>query len=158
MRKILSFGIVLLFILLTISSSTGLYVEKWDNTNVEKTSTKSGDDIEIYIYAGLLPRFDYTKGPSFGFGIMMEIFNNLSEPFWVYWQRDYYRLISGEPLDIFGWSGNFVVPPNDSTWAGSSGWVGIPCRITVTVQVDNLKYESRTGFQFRRCVFFPGEK
>lgn len=156
MKKILTIGIMLLFLGMTITSSTGLHLEK-QNKDVEKVSTISGDDIEIYIYAGFLPRFDYTKGPSIGFGVMMEVFNNLSKALLVYFQRDYYTLLSGEPLDPYGWRGSFVVPPNNSTWAGSSGGVGIPCCLTVTVQVDNIKYVSRTGFQFRRCIFFPGE-
>ncbi|UCD13664.1 MAG: hypothetical protein JSW60_08920 [Thermoplasmatales archaeon] len=156
MKKILTFGIMLLFLGMTVST-TGLHREK-QNNDVEKVSTISGDDIEIYIYAGILPRYIYTKGPSIGFGIMMEVFNNLSEALVVYWQRDYYTLLSGEPLDPYGWGGSFVVPPNDSTWAGSSGWVGIPCRLTVTVQAGLIKYVSRSGFQIRRLVFFPGEK
>jgi len=158
MRKIIALGIMLLFVVMTISSSTGLYVERQNNTAVEKVPTNSGDDIEIYIYAGWLPRIGPSTGASFGFGITIEVINNLSEAIWVYYQEDYYSLLSGEPLDRYGWDGRFPVPQNQSYSMSHSGGVGIPCRYTVTVQADLVKYVSRSGFQIRRLVFFPGEK
>ena len=158
MNKLITLGIMLLFLGMTISSSTGFYMERQNNTVVEKVPTNSGDDIEIYIHAGWLPRIDPPTGPSFGFGITIEVINNLSEAVWIYYQEDYYSLLSGEPFDSYGWGGSFVAPPNQSYSMSHSGGVGIPCRYTVTVQADLVKYVSRSGFQIRRLVFFPGEK
>jgi hypothetical protein len=157
MKKILTFGIMLMLLCLTLSSSSGLDAEKQIDTAVEKVPNNSGDDIEIYIYAGLPYKTNITTGPSIGFGITIEVINNLSEGIWIYFQEDYYSLFSGEPLR-YGWRDTFVAPPNESYWSWHSGGVGLPCRLTITVQADLVKYVSKSGFQIRRLVFFPGEK
>ena len=158
MKKILTLSIMLLLLCLTLSSSSGLDAEKQINPSVENVSTDSGDDIEIYISAGFPYKRNITTGPSIGFGITIEIINNLSKAIWIYYQEDLYSLFSGEHLDRYGWADTFAAPPNDSYWMWHSGGVGIPCRLTITVQADIVKYVSRSGFQIRRLVFFPGEK
>ena len=130
---------------------------KQGNIVVEKVATNSGDDVEIYIYAG--HQTDDPAGLSYGFGITIEVINHLSEAIWVYFQEDYFSLLSGQPIDAFQWMYQFVVPPNESpSFHYSSGGVPIPCWYRVTAQAYVIESVSRSGFQFRRFIFFPGEK
>jgi len=127
-----------------------------DNIVVEKLFTTSSNDVEIYIYAG--HQTDDPAGPSFGAVMTIEVINHLSEAIWVYFQEDYFSLLSGQPIDAFQWTGQFVAPPNESHSLYSSGGVPIPCRYRVTAQAYVIESVSRSGLQFRRFILFPGEK
>ena len=129
---------------------------KQDNIVIEKVSTNSGDDVEIYIYADY--QTDDPEGPSYGFRTTIEVINHLDEAIWVYYQEDYFSLWSGQPIDAFQWRYQFVAPPHESTSHHTSGGVPIPCRYRLTVQAHAIESVSRSGFQFRRFVFLFGEK
>ena len=156
---VLIFTLLVATAILPVSGNENLNKTKQgtqDNIVVEKVATNSGDDVEIYIYAG--HQTDDPAGLSYGFVMTIEVINHLSEAIWVYTQEDYFSLLSGQPIDAFQWRNQFVAPPNESHSLHSSGGVPIPCRYRVTAQAYVIESVSRSGFQFRRFVFFPGEK
>ena len=160
MIGILIFTLLVATAILPVSGNENLNeneYRKQHNVVVEKVATNSGDDVEIYIYAG--HQTDDPAGPSYGFVMTIEVINHLSEAIWVYYQEDHFSLLSGQPIDAFQWMYQFVVPPNESpSFHYSSGGVPIPCWYRVTAQAHVIESVSRSGFQFRRFIFFPGEK
>ncbi len=145
--KCLVIGVIFMYICLIVTPAT---------------ATQTNDDITICISAGFFPHpnYDKPKARSIGFGITIYVINNESEPIGIFYQIDYTTL-SGKPLKSFQffYYSEYLLPSNDSTMASWSLSVPIPCRITVTVETRWIaKTESRTGYQFRRLVFFPKEK
>ena len=145
--KCLAIGVIFMYICLIVAPAT---------------ATQTNDDITICISAGVFPHPNYDKpnARSIGFGFTIYVINNESEPIGIFYQIDYTTL-SGKPLKSFQffYPFEYLLPSNDSTILSLSGGVLIPCRITVTVETRWIvKTESRTGYQFRRLVFFPKEK
>lgn len=159
-RKGIAFSIMFLFILVSLAQYAGTTSINSDGlTNYsQETIQNSSDDIEINIFAGFFPFTKDPTEPSLGVGVTIEVINNLSEGIWIYYQENHYTLKSGEPLDLYGGRSQFPAPPNSTYPVWHSGGTPIPCRITITVQADLVKYISRSGFQFLRFIYFPGEK
>lgn len=162
LKKGFVIGIIFLFIAITISSVSGTIISKNIKLKEQNIIDEkeipfiSNDDVEIYIYAG--DKSDDPAKPSYGIVITIKVINHLSEAIWVYFQEDYFSLLSGKPIDAFQWRNQFVAPPHETKIIEIYGGVPIPCRYRITVQAYVFEYISRSGFQFRRFTFFPGEK
>ena len=159
--KYLAVGMVLFFITSTIIPMTLALKEKSVPTTIQKITSRQsellyngGNVVEIYIYAGSEPN-DTTES-SYGFGVTIKVINHLSENIWVYFQEDYFSLLTGQPVDAFQWKDQFVASTGVQHFKISGG-VSFPYRYRITVQADVFESVSRSGFQFRRFVFFPGE-
>ncbi len=161
-KKGLVIGIITLLITIVVSPASGNVIFK--KTNIEEQNITdnqeipliNSDDIEIYIYAG--NKSDNPSGPSYGLGAYIKVINHLNEAIWIYFQEDYFSLLSGKPIDAFQFKNQFVSPPHETTTIRLMGGVPIPCRYRITVQAHIFEYISRSGFQFRYFTFFPGEK
>ena len=159
-RICLTVGIILLFVGTTfIPMTIGLNDKDIPITIHEQISESpetlfSDSNVEIYIYAGSEP--NDTTGPSYGFGLTIKVINHLSDNIWVYFQEDYFSLLTGQPVDAFQWKYQFVASTGVHRYKISGG-VPFPYRYRITVQADVFESVSRSGFQFRRFIFFPGE-
>jgi len=161
-KKGLVVGIIVLLIAISISPASGTVIFK--NTNSEEKNIIdeqeipliSGNDVEIYIYAG--NHSDNPAGPSYGFEVNIIVINHHSEAIWVYFQEDYFSLFSGKLIDTFQIRNQFVAPPHQTKIVVIVGGVPIPCRYRITVQAYVFEYVSRSGFQFRRFTFLSGEE
>jgi hypothetical protein len=136
MKKILTFGIMLLFILMTVSSTA--------------EPPTLNEDIKIKIYAGFLGFALDTPplGGNIGFGTSIHIFNNNSEPIKVHELYEYWTLF-GKYLG--GFRINYSIPPNYTERFGDFGWPWHPVYLKITVNAGNTT-ASRSGFSICNLV------
>ena len=143
MKRLLSIGIILLFIGTSVNSLI---------------AASSNDDVEIYINSDVRKIHDNPDASSLGRGVYIKVVNHLNERLVIYIQWDFFTLFSRYPIEFKQWRLSDTCDANDSKVGFSSAGTPFPCYLTITVQANDIKYVSRSGFILFRQIYFPEVK
>ena len=167
-RKGLVFAIILLFIGMSVFPSTGTQlIGKTSTTNLDGSATYSSqetllsdnNDVDIYIYAGLVPKLPNPKAPSIGPCCNAMIINHRNEPIEWYTSHDRYFL-SGEQFwhspPNTGWEYQGSVEPNEQAFDLPFFIIG-PYKelIKVNVMVDDIIFSRWCYYLGHSLHYFP---
>jgi len=143
LRKGLVVGIILFIVLLNV---------------VPTITALSNDDVEIYISSDFPKVTENPDAASLGRGIFIYVINHLNEPLGIYIQCDFYTLFHRYPIESYQWRLIHTCDANGNSSSFFSVGTPFPCHVTITVQANDIKYVSRSGFIFLRWIFFPAVK
>jgi hypothetical protein len=122
---------------------------------VPPTTAVTNDDVEIYISSEFPKVKDNPDAASLGHGLFIYIINHLNEPLGIYIQWDFSTLFQRSPIESYQWRYVHGCDANGTSSSFSSTGTPFPCRLTITVQANDIKYVSRSGFIFLRWIYFP---
>jgi len=141
--KCLTVGIILCIVLLNGAPATAALLK---------------DDVEIYITSDSTHYPDNPGAASLGNAVIIYVVNHLNEPLGIYIQWDFSTPFLRYPIESYQWRYVHTCDANSSTSSFSSTGTPFPCHLTITVQANDIKYVSRSGFIFFRWVYFPEVK
>ena len=116
------------------------------------------DDVEIYINSDVRKIHDNPDAASLGRGVIIKVVNHLNEPLVIYIQWDFFTLFRRHPIKFKQWRLGSTCDANSSKLKFSSTGTPLPCYLRITVQANDKKYVSRSGFIFFYRIYFPEVK
>lgn len=116
------------------------------------------DDVEIYINSDVRKIHDNPDAASLGRGVIIKVVNHLNTPLVLYIQWDFFTLFRRHPIKFKQWRLGSTCDANSSKLRFSSAGTPFPCYLRITVQANDIKYVSRSGFIFFYQIYFPEVK